>query len=327
MARRLWKQALGSMGLLMAVGMLSLPGVQSLHAQGFPTKPINLIIPFGAGGSSDLTARAIIGTAKEHLGQPVVIHMRPGGGGAIASEEVAQAKPDGYNILFGHTNSNTLLPVMEGRSRPALDYEPVCHISKVYGFFLVAPDAPFKTFQEMITWAKANPGKLTFGNNGPWSLTDFMWKMIEHQFGVKTRTVTYPGGGEALIGLLGGHVQVIHNAPTQSLPQIKAGKVRALGYSGPQRHQDLPDLPTQKEQGFDSTPFCSWKGMLAPKGTPRPVVDKIALGFKKMTEAKEAVAMIRKLGDAFEYMGPDEFKKFLQADFQTYSELSKLFKQ
>ena len=321
------RQALGCVCVLVSMGLLLLLNLEQLHAQEFPTKPINLIIPFGAGGSSDLTARAIIGTAKEYLGQPVVIHLKPGGGGAIGSEEVFQAKPDGYTVLFGHTNCNTLLPVMEGRSRPALDYEPICHISKVYGFFLVSPDAPFKTFQEMIAWAKANPGKLTFGNNGPWSLTDFMWKMIEHQFGITTRTVTYTGGGEALVGLLGGHVQVIHNAPTQSLPQIKAGKVVALGYSGPQRHPDMPQLPTQKEQGFDSTPFCSWKGMLAPKGTPRPVVDKIALGFKKMTETKEAVAMINKLGDVFEYLGPDEFKKFLQTDFKTYSELSKLFKK
>jgi tripartite-type tricarboxylate transporter receptor subunit TctC len=300
---------------------------QYLHAQEYPTKAVNLIIPFGAGGSSDLTARAIIGTAKENLGQPVVVHIKPGGGGAVATMEVAQAKPDGYTVLFGHTNCNTLLPIMEGRSKPALDFEPVAHISKVYGFFLVLPDAPFKTFQEMIGYAKANTGKLTFGNNGPWSTTDFMWKVIDYKFALKTREVTYPGGGEALVGLLGSHVHVIHNAPTQSIPQMKAGKVRALGYSGPKRHPDFPDLPTQLEQGFDATPFGSWKGLLAPKGTPRAVIVKLADGFKKMSDTKEAVAQMRQMGDEFEFMGPDEFKKFLQADYQFYTEFAKVLKQ
>ncbi len=326
MDRKLWRESLGYMGFVMVVGMFLPLSFQSPYAQEFPAKPINLVIPFGAGGSSDLTARAIMGTAKENLGQPLVIHIKPGGGGAIASEEVFQAKPDGYTLLFGHSNCNTILPIAEGRSRTPFEYEPVCHISKVYGFYLAAPDAPFKTFTEMIAWAKANPGKLTFGNNGPWSLTDLRMKLVEKQFGIKIRSVDYPGGGEALVAVLGGHVMVIHNAPTQSLPQIKAGKVRALSYSGLMRHPDAPGIATLKEQGFDAD-MCSWKGMLAPKGTPRPIVEKIALGFKKMTEVPEAVAMIKKMGDELAYMGPDEFKKFLQSDYQIYTEIAKMIKK
>ena len=323
----LQRERMGTAFLLIISGMFFLTGNQNLHAQEFPTKAINLIIPFGAGGGSDLTARAIFTTAPEYLGQPIVVHIKPGGGGAIGSEFVAQSKPDGYTLLFGHTNCQTILPIVEGRSRPADQYEPVAHIGRSPGFFLARPDAPFKNFKEMIAWAKANPGKLTYGNTGIWSVADIMWKAIEHQFGLKTRIVDYPGGGEALVALLGGHVQVIHNAAPQSLPHIKAGKLIPLGFSGNKRHPDLPDLPTQKEQGFDAAPFCSWKGILAPKGTPRPAIEKLALGFQKMMGDKAAQPRMKQLGDDFEYMGPDDFKKFLTADFHAYSELAKIFKK
>ncbi len=313
--------------LMMILGTLSIFGLPGVHAQEFPTKPIDLNIPFGAGGSSDLTARAMLGTAVEYLGQPIMLHLKPGGGGAIASEAVAQAKPDGYTLLFGHTNSNTVLPLMEGRSRGPADYAPVCHINTTYGFLIAQPNAPFKTFKEMIEWAKANPGQLTFGNLGTWSLVDFMWKQIEYHYGIKTRSVTYDGGGQAVIGILGGHVLVSHGAPTTLIPQIKAGKLRALAFSAPRRHPDLPDVPSAVEAGYGFASVGSWKGILAPKGTPRPIIDKLALGFKKMTENKQAIETLRKMGDEFEYMGPDEFEKFLRADYQKFQEVVKTFKK
>ena len=313
--------------LMTIIGILPLLGLPGLHAQEFPTKPIDLNIPFGAGGSSDLTARAMLGTAPEYLGQPVMIHLKPGGGGAIASEGVAQAKPDGYTLLFGHTNSNTVLPIMEGRSRGPADFAPVCHINTTYGFLIAQPNAPFKTFKEMIEWAKTNPGQLTFGNLGTWSLVDFMWKQIEQHYGIKTRSVTYDGGGQAVIGILGGHVLVSHGAPTTLIPQIKAGKLRALAFSAPRRHPDLPDIPSATEAGYGFASVGSWKGILAPKGTPRPVIDKLALGFKKMTENKQAIATLHKMGDEFEYMGPDDFEKFLRVDFQKFQEVVKIFKK
>lgn len=327
MREKFLRKNVGVVFFFVIVGMVPFFGFQGLHAQDFPTKPVNVIIPFGAGGSSDLTARAMVGTAVEYLGQPVVVHIKPGGGGAIASESVAQSKPDGYTLLFGHTNSNTVLPIMEGRSRPPADFAPVCHINRTYGFLVAQPNAPFKTFKEMIEWAKTNSGQLTFGNLGTWSLVDFMWKQIEQHYAIKTRSVTYDGGGQALIGILGGHVLVTHGAPTTMIPQIKAGKVRPLAYSAPRRHPDLPDVPSAEEAGYGFATVGSWKGILAPKGTPRPVIDKLALGFKKMTENKQAIAALDKMGDEFEYMGPDEFQKFLRADFQRFQEICKMFKK
>jgi tripartite-type tricarboxylate transporter receptor subunit TctC len=154
-----------------------------------------------------------------------------------------------------------------------------------------------------------------------------MWKQIEQHYGIKTRSVTYDGGGQALIGILGGHVMVTHGAPTTMVPQIKAGKVRALAFSAPKRHSDLPDIPSSEEAGYGFTTVGSWKGILVPKGTPRPVIDKIALGFKKMTEHPQAISTLRKMGDEFEYMGPDEFQKFLRADYEKFEQVCKMFKK
>jgi tripartite-type tricarboxylate transporter receptor subunit TctC len=313
--------------LLLAAVFFLFFGAQGLQAQDFPTKPINLYIPFGAGGSSDLTARVMTNIQENYFGQPLVVHLKPGGGGAIASEFVAQAKPDGYTLLFGHTNCNSILPAVEGRSRGPGEYTPVCRISTVYGFMVAKPDAPFKTFKEMVAWAKAHPGELSFGNTGAWSVTDFMWKQIEQKLGFKSRIVTYTGGGKALVGVLGGHVMVSHGAPTQLLPHLRAGKLRALAHSGPARHPDMPDVPSAEEAGYGFAAFGSWKGILAPKGTPKPVVDKLALAFKKITENKQAIANLRKLGDEFGYMTGEEFEKFWRADFEKYKELSKAFKK
>jgi tripartite-type tricarboxylate transporter receptor subunit TctC len=295
-------------------------------AQEFPTKPINLVIPFGAGGASDLTVRTFIGRAPEFLGQPIVLQMKPGGGGAIASEIVAQAKPDGYTLLFGHTNSNSILPAIEGRSKGPDDLAAVCRVNTSSTVFLAQPSAPFRSLNEMIAWAKGNPGKLTVSTAGTWSAVGFTWKRMEQVLGVKLRIVSYDGGAEALVALLGGHVQASLLALPQSLPHIRAGKLRALAWSGPRRHPDLPDVPTAAEEGYDKT-LSVFKGVMAPKATPRPVIEKIALAFEKMLETDPAVEGIRQLGDQIEYLGPDAFEKYWRVEFETFKALGQMFKR
>jgi tripartite-type tricarboxylate transporter receptor subunit TctC len=314
-----------SIGVISA--MMFVFSLQVSLGQDFPTKPVSLIIPFGAGGSSDLTFRAIIGTANEYLGQPVVIQVKPGGGGAIASEMVAQSKPDGYTLLSGHTNCNSILPAVEGRSRGPDDYAPVCLINIDQGIVVTQADTPFKSVKEMVEWAKANPGRLTFGVPGTWSIPDFQCRLIEQKAGIKIRVVPYDGGGQALIGLLGGHVQVALLAPTQTLPQIRAGKLRPLAFEGTRRHPDLPDLPTLTEEGLGTGITGAWKGVMAPKGTPKPIIDKLASAFKKMTETDEAKSALKKLGGEFDYQGPAEFEKYWRTEYQTYKELGKQFKK
>ena len=301
-------------------------GPQGIQAQEFPTKPVSLVIPFGPGGASDLTARAFIGAAHESFGQPVIIQLKPGGGGAIASDIVAKASPDGYTLLMGGPGPNTTLPAIEGRSRGPDDLAAVCRINYNAMLTLVPANAPYKTMQEFVQYAKANPGKLKFGHTGIWGGPDLLWKQIQIKTGISAKIIPYDGGAEALIGLLGGHIDVACLFPTQSTPHIRGGKIRALAVSDSKRDPDFPDVPTLQEAGVDVVSVV-WKGVLAPKATPRPVITKLALGFKKMMEDPSSMAIIKKLGDNFHYLGPDDLTKFWQEELEVHRELGKAFKK
>jgi len=321
------KRQLKTAGFFLAVlGMLSLVLLGSVQAQTFPDKPVNFIIPFGAGGSHDLTARVLVSVAYQYLGQPLVIQLKPGGGGAIASDYVAQAAPDGYTLLFGGNGPNSVLPAVTGRSKGPDDFSPVCQINYSSSFIITRPGTPYKTFKEMIAWAKANPGKLTYANSGPWGAGDTPWKMIEKATGIQTKNIPYDGGGPALLALLGGHVDVSGTLTAQGLPHIQAGKIIPLVYLGDTRHPELKDVPTAKELGVNVV-FKMWRAVLAPKGTPRPIIEKLAAVFKQMTEDKSCVNLINKLGDEVMYMGPDEFHKFWKEEFEDFVQLGKDFKK
>jgi tripartite-type tricarboxylate transporter receptor subunit TctC len=294
-------------------------------AQDFPTKPITLIIPAGAGGSHDLTARAVMSVAHQYLGQPVVIELRPGGGGAIGSEEVAQAEPDGYTLLFGGPNWSTTLPAVEGRSRGPDDLDAVCRIN--YSPVMVAahPDAPYDTFQDMIAWAKEHPGELVFGTAGPWSQADLTWKQISQITGIESRVVPHDGGGPSTTALLGHHVDVAINPTTTFFAYIQSGQLKPLAVLDDERDPNFPDVPTAKELGVDVT-YNLWRGILAPKGTPQPIIQKLSDACKQMTEDKTVVALIGKLGDRIQYLSAEEFEPVWQAEFDLHKKLGETLK-
>lgn len=304
------------------------PGSGCLHAQNFPSKPINIVIPLGAGGQNDLLMRVLAPMAPEYLGQPIVLRIVTGGAGAIGSNEVAQSKPDGYTLLAGHANCNAVLPAVENRGKGPGDLEAIALISSQYSAFWVQADAPWKTFKELIAWAKANPGKLVFGNNGTWSSSDFSWRWLEMKAGFTSRNVPYDGGAEATVALLGGHIQLGRLSSGHSYPQWRAGKIRPLAVAGSQRRPDMPNVPCLVEEGYDMKGLGGvWIGMFAPKGTPRPIIDKLAAGFKRMTENKKAIAAVQAMGAEFDYLGPDEFAKSWKEEYNAYKELAKIFKK
>lgn len=292
----------------------------------FPSKPITLIIPAGAGGSHDLTARAFTSVANKYLGQPIIVELKPGGGGAIGSDMVARAKPDGYTLLFGGPNWSTTLPAVEGRSKGPDDLTAVCRINYSAVMVATTPDKPYKTFKEMLAWAKAHPGKLVFGNAGPWSQADLTWKEIVQITGIKTRNVPFNGGGPLTVALLGHHVDVATNPTTTFLSYIQAGKIRPLALLDDHRDKTFPDLPTAKELGVNVV-YHLWRGVLAPKKTPRPIIDKLAAACKKMVQDKTVVSMIHKLGDQIEYLGPDDFTKVWRAEFAEHKKLGESLKK
>ncbi len=314
-------------GLLLIGLAFQVLGIPGLQAQDFPTKPINLILPSAAGGSIDLTSRTFVHLSQEVLGQPMVIQIRPGAAGAIGSELIAQAKPDGHTVGYVHSNWSSVLPATEGRSRGPDDLEAVCRINVMSYIYYVQSSSPIKTIKELIAYAKANPDKLTFGNSGTGSVVDFEWRALEMKAGIKTRIVPHEGGGQVITAILGGHIQVAILPSTQSLAHYRAGKLRPLAIQGSRRFSELPNVPTIVEEGYDLGIEGVWMGIGAPKGTPRPIVDKLAAGFKKMTENKQAIENYAKLGNEFNYLGPDEFLQFWRKDFQNYKEMAKMFKK
>ena len=297
-----------------------------IEAQGFPTKPVTLIAPYGPGGTFDLTGRALVSVAMDYLGQPLLFQLKPGGGGVIGSDMVASAAPDGYTLLFAGPGPNSTIPAIEGRSKGPDDLTAVCRINYSCPIALVRSDSPFKTFKELIDWAKTNPGKLTFGHTGVWGATDLPWRQIKLMTGIVTRDVPHTGGGPALLALLGGQVQFIFNMGTQSKPHIKAGKIRPLAILDSQRDPELPDVPTVRETGFNVAYFL-WKGIAAPKGTPRPIVDKLAAAFKKMTEDSSFKSIVKQFGDDIQYLGPDELAKIWKEEYETHKELGRAIKK
>jgi tripartite-type tricarboxylate transporter receptor subunit TctC len=202
----------------------------------------------------------------------------------------------------------------------------VCRINYSSVIVTARPDAPFKTFKEMLQWAKANPGKLVFGNTGLGGAGDLPWKALMKETGINTRIVPYDGGGPALMAILGGHVDVMLGQFSHSLPHIRTGKLQALAIMDDQRDPILPDVPTAREEGVNVV-YQMWRGVLAPKGTSRQTLDRLATAFKKMTEDKSVIAMIKQMGDNIYYLGPDEFSKLWREEYETHKELGKVFKK
>lgn len=317
---------LGASALALAALVPALVFGVSAQAQDFPTKPIALVIPFGPGGSHDLTARVLVSVIPSYLPQPVVIQLRPGGGGAIASDQVAKAKPDGYTLLFGAPGPNSTLPAVEGRSNGPDALVAVAKINESPVVLVTRSDRPYKNLKELVEWAKANPGKLTHASTGPWGASDVPMKQLMKDYGFTAQIVPYDGGGPALLAALGGHVDTTFTLTAQSIPHIKAGKLKPLAVMGKQRHPELPDVATSIEQGFNVT-YTLWRAVLAPKGTPDPVIEKLAAAFKQVTEDKSFQALVKKLGDEPGYMGPEEFSKEWRAEFEAHRELGKLYKK
>ncbi|OGL18035.1 MAG: hypothetical protein A3F92_15360 [Candidatus Rokubacteria bacterium RIFCSPLOWO2_12_FULL_71_22] len=308
-----WTLALGSL-------LATLAAASPAPAQEFPTKPVELVLPFGPGGSHDLTARAVSSVAHQYLGQPLLVVLKPGGGGAVGSQQVIRAKPDGYTLLFGGTGPNTIFPLVQKAPIGPDQFVPVARINHSPAVFAVRSDAPWKTFREVIEHAKKNPGKLNFANTGPWGAADFPMRLIAKAAAIDYNNIPHDGGGPALLAVLGGHADATFGFAPQLMPQIAAGKVRALAVTGAKRLSILPNVPTVKEEGYDVT-FTMWRAALAPKGTPQAVVDKLEAAFRKLSEDRSFKALIKQLGDDIDFQGSKEFAETWRHEWDVAAQL------
>jgi len=293
--------------LVVAAALLLAPAAAAV-AQEFPTKPIELIIPYGPGGSHDLTARAVASVAHQYLGQPLLVVLRPGGGGAVGSQQVVRARPDGHTLLFGGSGPNTVFAQVQNVPIGPDHLLPVAKINHSGAVFAVRSEAPWKTFREVVDWMKKSPGKFNFANTGPWGAADFPMRQIAAATGVEYNNIPHDGGGPAMLAVLGGHADATFSFAPQLLPQLHAGKMRALAVTDARRIPTLAGVPTLREEGVDVV-YTMWRGVLAPKGTPPAIVDKLETAFRKISEDKSFRALVKQLGDDVHFEGSKEFEK------------------
>jgi tripartite-type tricarboxylate transporter receptor subunit TctC len=306
--------------VLAAAGVAALLAATTTSAQEFPTKPIELVIPFGPGGSHDLTARAVASVAQQYLGQPLLVVLKPGGGGAVGSQHVIRAKPDGYTLLFGGSGPNTTFALVQKAPIGPDQFAPVARINYSAPVLAVKADSPYKTFKELIEHARKNPGKLNFANSGPWGAADLPMRMIGKAAGIEYNNIPHDGGGPAMLAVLGGHADANFAFTAQLLPQIVAGKLRPLVVTDVKRHPDLPNTPTVKEEGYDAV-FTMWRAVLAPRGTPPAIVDKLEAAFRKLSEDKSFKALVKSLGDEVHFQGGQDFAKTWRDEWEQHAKI------
>ena len=304
---------------LLALLMTFIP-VTVATAQDFPTKPIELIIPYGAGGSHDLTARALASVAHQYLGQPMLVVLKPGGGGAVGSQYVIRAKPDGYTLMLGGSGPNTIFALVQKAPIGPDHFTSIARINYSPAIFSVRADAPWKTFREALDYMKKNPGKFNFANTGTWGAADFPMRMVARTTGVEYNNIPFDGGGPALLAVLGGNGDGSFLFTAQLLPQIGAGKMRALAVTDTRRLRDLPNVPTLREEGVDVV-FTQWRSVLAPKGIPPAVAEKLEAAFKRITEDTSFQALIKQLGDEIQFQGGKEFEATWRQEWDGFAKV------
>jgi tripartite-type tricarboxylate transporter receptor subunit TctC len=306
-------------GVLLALPLI-LISVAIAAGQEFPTKPIELAVPYAAGGSHDLTARALASVAHQYLSQPLLVVLKPGGGGAPGSQYAIRAKPDGYTLMLGGSGPNTIFALVQNAPIGPDHFTSIARINYSPAVFAVKADAPWKSFREVVDYMKKNPGKFNFANTGTWGAGDFPMRMVGRTAGVEYNNIPYDGGGPALLAVLGGNADGSFLFTAQLLPQIAAGKMRALAVTDTRRHRDLPNVPTVREEGVDVV-FTQWRSVLAPKGIPPAIAQKLEAGFKQVTEDGSFQALIKQLGDEIQFQSGKEFEATWRQEWDGFAKV------
>jgi tripartite-type tricarboxylate transporter receptor subunit TctC len=270
-------------GIAAVVSAGTLLGSNIASAQkDWPTKSIQMVVPFAAGGPTDTIARLIAVPMGQALGQTVVVENVPGAGGTIASTKVARAAPDGYTIYIHHmgmATANALYDKLPYDPMTSFDY--IGQVADVPMVLLGKKDLPANNFKELEAYIKANGSKVTMANAGPGAVSQLCGLLFQSRLGVKLTNIPYKGTGPALTDLLGGQVDLLCDQTTQTIPYIKDGRVKAFGTTTMKRLPAIPNVPTLNEQGLKGFEVKVWHGVYAPKGTPQPVLDKLNAALKK----------------------------------------------
>jgi tripartite-type tricarboxylate transporter receptor subunit TctC len=304
--------------LLAVLALFCAAAVPAAQAQeAYPSRTITMVVPFPPGGVADQTGRPVAAGLEKIFKQPVVISNRAGAGGAVGMAAVANAKPDGYTLLMALSSISIIPEADKLFDRPPAytmdQLAPVALISADPTILVVPADSPWKTVKDFVEDAKKRPGEISYSSSGVYGTLHMATEMFAHAAGIKLKHVPFGGAGPALTALLGGHVQALASGPGVVLPQVKAGKLRALAGWGTTRVDVMPNVPTFKELGYDIE-FYIWSGLFAPKATPAPVMTKLRESVAQVVKDPEFIATMDKLGTPISYLDAPEFQKYWDKD-------------
>ncbi len=306
---------------LLALAALMACHTAQAQAQDWPQRPVRIIVPYAAGGNSDVLARLTAQRLSEALGQQFVVENRVGGNGVIAAEAVARATPDGYTLMWGVLPPVVIQPAMTKVSYdPIKDFAPVSVVGTNPFALVVNKDVPAKTLKEFIAWVKGQPGKLSYAEGAAGSVTHLAMALFLKRAGIEMTNVSYRGNNPALTDVVAGHLPTMFSNVSDALPQIKSGAIRALAVSSSQRVPQLPDVPTVVESGFAGYSAITWNGLMAPAGTPQPIVDKIAAVIARACKDPKFIEQLANLGADPLGNTPQEFAALIAADLKTWGE-------
>jgi len=314
-----------ALGMAAAVA-LTLPG-RSHAADPYPAKPITMVVPFAAGGPTDVVARSVAAAMSKSLGQTVVVENRLGAGGTVSAAYVAKAAPDGYTILIHHNGMATAPALYSKLSyKPLTDFSFVGQVVDVPMTLLGRHDLPANTLPELISYIKQNQNKVNLANAGLGAVSQLCGMLFQKAIGVELQTIPYQGTAPALTALLGGQVDVLCDQTTQTLPHIKAEKVKLYGVTTAERIPALPNTPTLREGGLKGFEVKVWHGIYAPKGTPPAVIDKLNGALRASLKDPAVAARLQELGAVIvpaDKQTPEGLRTWLAAEIDKWSPIIK----
>jgi tripartite-type tricarboxylate transporter receptor subunit TctC len=301
--------------------LLAMAFATAAAAQSFPSKPVRVVITYPPGGSTDVVGRALAAKLTEVLGQQVVVDNRGGAGGIIGSDIVAHATPDGYTVLLGTSAGMSINPLLHKKLPYDVqrDFAPISLVVINPQALVAHPALPANTVQELIKLARTKPGQINYASPGVGSPNHMGMELLKSMTGINVVHVPYKGGGPAMTELLAGQVQLLFNSIPSVLPQVKAGRLKALAVGSARRSPAMPDVPTVAESGVPGYEYATWYGLFAPAGTPRPVIAQLNKAVAAALNNPELAQSLASQGSEPNPTTPDELARFVKSEHDRWS--------
>jgi tripartite-type tricarboxylate transporter receptor subunit TctC len=312
-----------SAAVALGVAALASHGTVAAQPQSYPTKPIRIVVPYAPGGPVDVVARVIGERLESYFQQRVLVDNRAGGAATIGTEHVARSTPDGYTLLMGAPAHTANPSMMKLNFDTAKDFIPISNIIEQPMVIVVHPSVPAKTVPELIDLLKANPDKYNYGTSGAGGPQHLMGEVFKSTTGTRIVHIPYKGAAPAGTAILAGETQISFGTPTNTMPHVRTGKLRALAVSTRERSPFAPELPTLHELGFKDFNYFSWTGLFAPAGTPPEIVNKLHEGIKRALAEPEIREKLMKAGMQPVGSSPKEFAEFIQLDMARAAKIVK----